>query len=207
MLFRSDRGHRLADFGAYEGWELVENTFKPYACCLLTHATVDAARTLSTQLAGRSIERIEARVNPLCVQLAGKPAPKTPLEGKFSAAFCASLGLRGFNASEADFSATRLQDAELQELVRRVTLVPVQSISKTAAELSVSFSDGTRIAAQTSLAKGNPGNPMTWDDLRAKFMPLAQPALGARASELFDVLREFERPGHAARLVALVAVV
>mgnify|MGYP003346960316 CR=1 FL=1 len=64
---------------------------KPYACCLLTHATVDAARTLSTQLAGRSIERIEARVNPLCVQLAGKPAPKTPLEGKFSAAFCASV--------------------------------------------------------------------------------------------------------------------
>ena len=54
--------------------------------------------------------------------------------------------------------------------------------------------------------RGNPGNPMGWDDLRAKFMPLVEPKLGeATAAELFACLRDFERPGALADLWRLCA--
>jgi hypothetical protein len=39
------------------------------------------------------------------------------------------------------------------------------------------------------------GHEMQWPDLKAKFLSLAQPVIGPRAIELFDVLRDFDQPG------------
>ena len=84
---------RSLDFDA--GWEILANTFKPYASCLLTHPVIDAARRLAERVEARPVSRIEVRVNPACEQHAGKTAPSTPLEGKFSTAYCSALGLTG----------------------------------------------------------------------------------------------------------------
>ncbi len=101
-----DAAHALprADFGG--GWELLRNTFKPYACCLLTHATIDAGRALAAQ--GRGPRR-SRRSRPSSIRWRSIwPARRrrdTPLEGKFSTAYCAALALTGHAATQADFSA------------------------------------------------------------------------------------------------------
>ncbi len=187
-----------------QGWEITRNTFKPYAACLLTHALIDAARGLSNQVKGRDIARIEAFVGDPAIKLAGKPNPQTPLEGKFSLAFCAALGLGGFEGSEADFSAERIADPAIRHVLERVELTPDPAMADTASRLVVDFTDGARIEAFTPLALGNPGNPMHWDDLWRKFEPLVRPALGARTEDLYELLRNFEAPGSRDRLVALV---
>lgn len=194
----------LAEFDA--GWEVLQNTFKPYACCLLTHATIDAGRALARECAGRPIAKVTAVVNPLAIHLAGKPAPATPLEGKFSTQFCTALALNGHAATQSDFSADRVADPALRALTARVTLQADAAIAETAARMIVEFADGDRAEAAVALARGNPGNPMGWDDLRAKFMPLVEPKLGeATAAELFACLRDFERPGALADLWRLCA--
>jgi 2-methylcitrate dehydratase PrpD len=196
-----DGSHPLpaADFDA--GWEVLRNTFKPYACCLLTHASIDAGRALAAQVAGREIARVTAFVNPLAIHLAGKPAPTTPLEGKFSTAYCCALALSGHAATQGDFSAARIADAPLRALTAKVVLQGDAAIAETAARMKVDFSDGSHAETAVALARGNPDNPMRWDDLRAKFMPLTEPVLGAqRAADLFGALREFERPGALAAL-------
>lgn len=196
-----DGSHALpaADFDA--GWEVLRNTFKPYACCLLTHASIDAGRALAAQVAGRDIARVTAFVNPLAVHLAGKPAPTTPLEGKFSTAYCSALALSGHAATQGDFSAARIADPALRALTAKVVLQPDAAVAETAARMVVKFADGTQAEAAVILARGNPDNPMSWDDLRAKFMPLTEPVLGAQpAADLFGALREFERPGALAAL-------
>ena len=88
----------------------IRNTFKPYAACLLTHALIDAARSLSDQVKGKQIAKVEAVVSEPAVKLAGKPNPQTPLEGKFSLAYCAALGLSGYEATEEDFCDERIAD-------------------------------------------------------------------------------------------------
>jgi 2-methylcitrate dehydratase PrpD len=196
-----DGSHALpaADFDA--GWEVLRNTFKPYACCLLTHASIDAGRALAAQVAGREIARVTAFVNPLAIHLAGKPAPTTPLEGKFSTAYCCALALSGHAATQGDFSAARMADAPLRALTAKVVLQGDAAIAETAAHLRIDFADGTQAETRIALARGNPDNPMSWDDLRAKFMPLTEAVLGAqRAADLFGALREFERPGALAAL-------
>ncbi|MEI8401324.1 MAG: MmgE/PrpD family protein [Alcaligenaceae bacterium] len=188
-------------------WELLRNGFKPYACCLLTHAAVDSARTLRDKLQGKNIVSIEARVHPLTIKLAGKTELTSPLEGKFSTAFVIALGLSGYTASRDDFSLERLRDPTLLSLASKVTLVPDTGLAETAASLLVTCSDGSIIAEQTLIAKGNPDNPMTWTDMYEKFKPLVEPTLGSQTLELFEILKNFEQPNQLNKLEKILATI
>ncbi len=191
------------DFDA--GWELLHNTFKPYASCLLTHPVIDAARRLAEGGDAEKIEGIAVDVSAACLQLAGKPAPTTPLEGKFSTAYCAALGLTGRLATESDFSTGNLGDPRIRDLVERTELRTAEGRDMRSARITLRLADGGERVAETELALGNPGNPMGWDDLRAKFDALVEPSFGPRTGELFDCLADFTRPGQAARLDGLLA--
>src|SRR5215208_4419549 len=52
-----DRGVALAPV-AFTGWNILDNSFKPYAACHLTHPAIDAARTLRAEF--RSPAEIKA---------------------------------------------------------------------------------------------------------------------------------------------------
>jgi 2-methylcitrate dehydratase PrpD len=59
--------------------------------------------------------------------------------------------------------------------------------------MAVRLADGSEIETDTPMALGNPQNPMSWDDMRAKFDALVEPVLGKdKAAELFGVLRHFD---------------
>ena len=177
---------------AADDWELLRNTFKPYASCLLTHPVIDSARKARQQIAGQAIEAITVNVHPMAMQLAGNPAPQTALQGKFSTAYCVALALNGYMAAAPDFSPERLGDPALRAMVSKVTLNVVPEMEKTAASMTVTLADGRKIATETPLALGNPGNPMQWSDLEAKFTGLAEPMLGkAAAAAVFSRLRYF----------------
>jgi hypothetical protein len=61
----------------------------------------------------------------------------------------------------------------------------------TAAKLTLRLADGSELGHDTPLALGNPGNPMNWEDMKDKFMPLVEPVLGDEAEPLYDLLRRF----------------
>lgn len=176
-----------------ERWQILENTFKPYASCLLTHASIDCARDLSAAGNGVAIERVVAKVHPLAIELAGKMQPRTPLEAKFSLPFCIALGLRGYSASAADFSSARLQDSDIRQIAERVKLQAEPSLRETAARISLTTLNGSQHDAETAFALGNPENPMRWADMKAKFIALTERHLGVSADALFERLRALER--------------
>ena len=197
-----------ATSGALEfagGFEITRNTLKPYASCLLTHPVIDAARALADKAAAAKIAEIAVEVTPACINLAGKPQPQTGLEGKFSTAYCAALGLTGHLVTARDFEQARVLDPALRALVDKVSLNPVEDMKMTAARLTLKLADGSEIGHDTPLALGNPGNPMSWDDTAGKFMPLAEPALGTKKAEsLYDLLRGF---GDGERMAAMREIV
>ncbi len=191
-----DRSRGIAPMTfAANDWEILRNTFKPYASCLLTHPVIDSARQAREQIAGRTIDSVQVNVHPMAVQLAGNPSPQNPLQGKFSTAYCVALALRGYAAAAPDFSTERLNDPDLRSLVGRVKLNIVPEMAKTAASIVVTLTDGSDIAVETPLALGNPGNPMQWDDLRSKFLGLVEPMLGHEANFVFHNLQHFGKGG------------
>lgn len=188
-----------------ERWEILGNGFKPYASCRATHPSTQAARSLAEGVAGRKISKVHARVHPNALVTAGKTAPRTPLEGKFSVPFCIALGLRGYRVVSSDFVDATMRDAAVMDVVPLVQLEAVQGQSPHSAFLDVTLDDGERLHGETKIVLGHPENPMSWEDLRVKFEGLVEPVLGSTATpELFDAAREFGEPDSLARLMSLL---
>jgi 2-methylcitrate dehydratase PrpD len=186
-------------------WEILGNGFKPFASCRATHPSTQAARSLAAQVAGRAIAKVHARVHPNALVTAGKTAPRTPLEGKFSVPFCIALGLSGYRVVASDFVDASMRDATVMDIVPKVKLEAVQGQSPHSAFLDVTLDDGEVVHGETSIVLGHPENPMSWEDLRVKFEGLVEPVLGpAATTELYEAAREFGEPGSLGRLMSLL---
>lgn len=198
-----DGGAHFSLNGLGETWELERNALKPYASCGFTHAPIDAARKLSAMLRAADIARARIHVHPLAPKVAGQ-LPHSPLAAKFSIAYCVSLGLHGGRAQANDFTPERLAEPSLLSVSDKVEIVTSDALSFAAARLEIKTTSGSDFTANIASSLGNPENPMSWDDLREKFLVLATPVTGSASSELFDALRSFDQPGQFARVRGLL---
>ncbi|MBI4193611.1 MAG: MmgE/PrpD family protein [Betaproteobacteria bacterium] len=187
-------------------WEILGNSFKPFASCRATHASTQAARSLADRVKGRKIAAVHAKVHPNALVTAGKLAPRTPLEGKFSVPFCIALGLRGYRVVATDFTDATMRDPAVMEVVPAVKLDAVQGQAPHSAYLDVILEGGERLRAQTDVVMGHPDNPMSRDALRAKFEGLVEPVLGRdKTADLYETACRFARPGSLEKLSSLLA--
>ncbi len=196
------------DFDGLEftaGQSLFDNSYKPYACGKLIHPHIDAARKLRDAVAGRKIARIHCQVAEISTKLVGKPLPVTSLEGKFSVAFCIALALEGYPVMPRDFALDRVGDPTLRALTARAELSVNPALGRYASILDITLEDGETLHAEVSQSLGTPDNPMSWDDINAKFHALVEPVLGPRSAELHDALVTIEEPGKLSRVLDLIA--
>ncbi|ELW1649026.1 MmgE/PrpD family protein [Enterobacter oligotrophicus] len=192
------------DFG--ESWELLTNGYKLYASCRGTHASIETARQLYPRLKGRKIVRIEAKVHPMGMVNAGILNPQTPLESKFSIPHCIALALSGYALTDTDFTPQTVADPAARALLPLMNVQAVEGQSASSAFIDLWLEDGEVLHAATEVYRGHAQNPLTDEELRAKFDSLAIPALGAeRSSALYQAAAHFERPGSLAQMTALLA--
>ena len=180
----------------FAGWNILGNSFKPYAACHLTHPAIDAARALRREVPElAAIRAIRAEVGGLAYQITGDKSgvPATPLEGKFDLKFCIGLALHGQDVSAGDFREPWRPEPAVCATAHKVTAAVNPEMGFASARLTLDFADGRCTTETVPVAKGHPGNPMDWDDMHAKFDALVQPWLGAHGEALFSLVREFGR--------------
>jgi 2-methylcitrate dehydratase PrpD len=202
--FIQDRSVCIPPVRYDDGWELLRNGFKPYACCRSIHPAVDAAHQLAPQVNGEAIARVHVKVHKNATVPAPYIVPMTPLQGKFSIPFCIALALRGYHVVATDFCAERLTDAAVMAIIPRIDVEEVSNQDRWAAHLDVILADGTTLHADQHVVRGHPNNPMTWDDMEHKFVGLVEPILGADTRSLLHALRNLEAPGQLAQAMHLV---
>jgi 2-methylcitrate dehydratase PrpD len=187
-------------------WELREDGFKPYASCRATHSAIQAARSLADAIRGHRITKVHAKVHPNAMIAAGKLAPRTPLEGKFSVNFCIALGLCGYRVVASDFTAKVFEDPIVVDLVPRIEIEVVQDQPAFKAFIEATLDDGSHLHGETQCVLGHPDNPLTWEAMREKFDGLVEPVLGAeKTATLFGLGRNFLQPGSIAKIGELLA--
>ena len=167
-------------------FEISFNTYKPFACGIVIHPSIDAAAQLRARgVKPGDVERIELRVHPLVLELTGKKEPADGLQAKFSVYHGVAAGLAFGRAGEEEFSDAIVQRDDIVSLRRKVTAVVDPSIDEASTDMVATLAGGRREHVFIEHAIGSLQRPMTDADLDAKFTSLVAPVLGeARAKSL-----------------------
>ena len=186
-------GTALIQPADFSGWEILNNSFKPYAACHLTHPCIDAAMGVgvSPQDLPR-VRAIRAKVGALAEQVTGRCSgpPETPLVGKFDLKYSVALALHDYAISASDFDRV-VDDPAVQRTAAKVQVEVGDAYSFSSAAMSVELDDGRILEIDVPVAKGHPGNPMTWEDMRTKFTALVESTAGSSTEDIFACLRNF----------------
>ena len=190
----------LLDAGLGSRWHILENTFKYHASCGHTHAAVDCVLALRAQgLTAADVERLEAHTYSRAIELTDKPDPRTVYEARFSLQYCMAAALLEGMVSLEQFRPQLFGSTELRQLCRRMTLVADPEADahfprQRRARVRVTTRDGRSFEHQVWYRKGDPENPVTPDELSAKFESLVRAGVGPQAAgSLREALAQLER--------------
>jgi 2-methylcitrate dehydratase PrpD len=160
-------------------FEISFNTYKPFACGIVIHPTIDAATQLRAKgIKPGDIERVELRVHSLVLELTGKREPRDGLEGKFSVYHGFAAGLVFGRAGEHEYEDGIVNREDMVRLRRQVVATVDDSIAEASADVTAVLKDGRREHVFVKDAIGSIGRPLTDAMLEAKFRGQAEPVIG-----------------------------
>ena len=174
-----------------ERFEIAFNTYKPYACGIVIHPSIDACAQLRAQgIAAAQVERIELKVHSLVLELTGKKEPADGLAAKFSVYHGCAAGLLFGRAGEHEFSDAIVTRDDVVALRRKVVATADASIAEESADVTAVLTDGRRVHVFIEHAIGSMQRPLSDAALDGKFRDLADPVLGAaRTGALIEACR------------------
>jgi 2-methylcitrate dehydratase PrpD len=172
-------------------FEIAFNTYKPFACGIVIHPSIDAAVQLRERgIAPEQVARIELRVHSLVLELTGRKEPRDGLQGKFSVYHGVAAGLIFGRAGEQEFADAIVNRADVVALRNKVHASVDDAIDEAAAHVVAVLTDGRRVEVRVEHAIGSLQRPMTDAQLDGKFSALVAPVLGAqKVSAIADACR------------------
>lgn len=181
------------DDGLGEKWKVSENCFKLHACCGHTHSAIDVALDLRPRAHADAIKGIEIETYGPGYEIVKEMNPRTPYSGKFSLAYCVcaalvdgSVGLEQF--AQERFAPNGVRHTEIASLLQRTRVIVADDLTAKypaawPARLAIQLSNGTTLRAASDFPRGNPENPVTTEQLEAKFVALVTPAFGSDVAQ------------------------
>jgi len=167
--------------GLGETWEISLNTYKPFACGIVIHPAIDACVQLRNAhgLKAADVRAIDLKVHPLVLELTGKTAPATGLEGKFSVYHSCAAAIVHGRCGEHEYSDECVNDPDIVALRQKVKAVVHPGIREDQVEATLTTVGGAAHRLVVEHAIGSLGRPLSDAELDAKISDLAAPIIGA----------------------------
>jgi 2-methylcitrate dehydratase PrpD len=167
-----------------ERFEIAFNTYKPFACGIVIHPSIDACSQLRARgVRPEQVQRIDLRVHSLVLELTGKKEPADGLQAKFSVYHGCAAGLTFGRAAEEEFADAIVNREDMVALRRKVVATVDDSIAEASVDVTATLTDGSTVHVFVEHAIGSLQNPMTDALLEAKFHGLADPVLGSAQTQ------------------------
>jgi 2-methylcitrate dehydratase PrpD len=172
-----------------KGWKtepprILSTSFKAHAACYHIHSAIDAALEIrrTRTLRPAEVKSVRIALYPQALDLLEKVAPHSAYAAKFSIPFCVATALVYQQVGLSAFTPDRLEDPKIKEVMKRISLGRDPELGKVYPErwpavVEITTKDGQTHAARIDFPRGDPKNPMTREELEAKFNSLATPAL------------------------------
>jgi 2-methylcitrate dehydratase PrpD len=176
---RFDTAELLRDLG--DDWHLAHNYFKLHSCCRYNHGTLDAIDAIERRgelpPAGR-IAHVQVDSYALAAELDDK-APRNTLAAKFSVPFAVATRLVNRSSALASFTWDAVRDPAVLALAQKVDVREDPAMTRRLplerpARVVIRLDDGSTVSGEAGVNRGDDASPYSRDELRAKFMDLAQ---------------------------------
>ena len=174
---------------------------KQFPCCGSTHAAINCMFELTRDqgLKPEDAAVIEVLAHPRCLPHTDNPDPQSGLEAKFSMQYVTARALTDGRIGFDHFEGKAYADPGPRKLMALIGVgehpdMAADSENQLGAEVIVTTRDGNKLAARIDHQIGRgPANPMSPDELWAKFEDCALKALpGERIRPLFEMLENLE---------------
>jgi 2-methylcitrate dehydratase PrpD len=163
-----------------ERFEISFNTYKPFACGIVIHPSIDACVQLRGQgVKAEDVDRIELRVHSLVLELTGKKEPRDGLQGKFSVYHGCAAGLIFGRAAEEEFDDHIVTRADVVALRNKVQATVDNNVREESADVTAFLKDGRKVHVFVEHAIGSLHRPMSDAALEAKFHGMSDAVIGA----------------------------
>ena len=155
---------------------------KRYPCCASTHRAVDGLLKIASthNLAAIDIARVDTLVSEPAVRNLMYVEPANEMQARFSMPYCLAAAACDKDLTLATFRRTAIGRPDIAAFIPRVTMAsdPAQpadmpSTTKSWATTTVTTKDGRRFANKVVDPKGYPDNPLSEQELAAKFRDCA----------------------------------
>ena len=170
-------------------WEILSTAAKPHSCCRYMQGPIDAVLdiVLQNRVTPEEIRTIEIAVlkagwNIVCEPAEQKYHPQSVVDAQFSMPFGAAVAAVEGAAGLDQFTLPFVQSQTIHAMMQKVKLVESDEIEKTyprewPARVVIETESGDKHERFVRYPKGDPENPLTWDELAAKFLALSKPVL------------------------------
>jgi 2-methylcitrate dehydratase PrpD len=203
----------MAEWGS-RPLEVVNTSIKAHTCCRYNQGPIDAVLQLRSAhgLSHDDVESVLVGVPSVAVEIVTEPVstkrrPKSVVDAQFSLPFGVAVGLVHGRAGLGEYTDQVTRDAAVQESMDRVNYVVDPDIDAAYPEqwkawAVVETKDGRTLRADIPEPKGDPGNPLTYPELVAKFLSLCDGVIPeVQANTVVSAVEHLGEPGSFSTLV------
>lgn len=168
---------------------IMDVSLKPYACCRYMHGPIDCLLEIRQKYTPDPAHIVSIRCGILtggrgliADPIEQKQQASNVVEAQFSMPFGAAVALLTGQAGLSVFNEHWLQNEELRLLMQKVTCYTSPELddhypAEWRASASIELDDGRTYSAYSRYALGDPHNPLSWQQLEARFHELVAPVL------------------------------
>jgi len=171
--------------GIGSGFEILLTSVKPHACCRYMQPPIDAILKIMTErnLRPDQVEKVRLGLLSAGASLIAEPAekkydPRSIVDAQFSMPFGAAVALLYRKAGLREFQVSRIKSEDVKAMMKKVEYAVDPELDKTfprqwCATAEVFTKDGKRYFTKIEFPKGDPENPLSWEELIVKFHDLS----------------------------------
>ena len=206
----------LKDLG--EEYQVTRTGVKPHACCRYNQGPIDCLLEIgkSNDFQAMDIEEVKIGVLSQGMRLVAEPVeakrnPKSVVDMQFSMPFAAAVALSYGSASLNEYAIGIPDRPEVRHIMDRVQCVTDPKLDAQAPKLfpawaEVRTSNGRTMRSELTYPKGDPENPVTWDEMRTKFNLLSAPVISSQRQEkIISAIDSLEQMDDVRQLASLLS--
>jgi len=184
---------------------------KWHPCSAPQFLAADAALHLKREhnIRYEDVAKMEVNIPPLRYARHYAPEVKTGLRGKFAINYVVAMCILDGKLELATFTDERVNQSQVQEAFSKVRVNSDESIPEPGpyCPVSVELKNGTKLSYTAKVAKGDPRNPMSEDEVTEKFRGNAKLAIAEKQAEaLISEVKQLESVEKVKSIVALLTV-